>query len=1527
VSSRYQCKEKVQETGQTEDAGGGIIMGGKRNDQGTGQGVVEADFLSENVWRALILTIAVAVLLFSIYCLSHGITIIFMHLYYFPIVLLAYRYRYRGFVLATLLSLAYVGLVYFYDVGQADVITGAWYRCIVFVGIAAVVAYLSERLAAAQLSQKEGLGTIQELQQFQESVITNANVWITVLAPDGTILVWNDAAEAISGYKRGEVLGNNRVWKHMYPEKEYREEVTRDIRRVIGRDTYLENFETEIRCADGTQKTIVWNTRGLQDDRGKVHSYVAIGRDITEQRKAEDALKKSETKYRQLVDVLNEGVWSIDTDSLTTFVNPRMAEMLGYSVDEMLGRSLFSFMDETGKKIAIENVKRRQRGIREQHDFEFLQKDGTRIYASLETAPITDKDGNYTGAIAGVQDISDRKRVEEALITSQALLNTTLDSIPDIIGIQNTDHTIIRYNRAGYEFLHLTPEEVHGRKCYELIGRTIPCDDCATGKALKSKKTEQSERYLPEYGIHLDCRSTPVLDKDGEIVFIVEQLRDITGRKRAEVALHESESFNRGLVENLPDYIIVYGPDGKILYVNPATARVLGYDADTLAGTSVLSYVAEEHRDGVISSMKIRHEGREVPAYETDIVAQDGHRRSVIVKGTPIRYHDSPAFLILLTDITERKRAEAELKSREELYKALIETTGTGYVIIDTDGKVLDANPEYVRLTGHHTPEEIIGRSVVEWTARYEVEKNAEAVKKCARDGYIRNLEIDYVDLNGKIIPVEINATVVETKGTPRILTLCRDITERKQAEEKLKFSNVLLSTQQEVSIDGILVIDESGKIISFNRRFFEIWGIPPDVVASRSDERALQSVIEKLANPEEFLARVKYLYANRDEKSREEIALKDGRVLDRYSAPMSGSDGKYYGRMWTFRDITEQKLVEEVIRESEERYRTLAEASPDQIFIVGRDDTMKYVNPASLKMFRLPYDQVVGTPRKNLFPPDIAEAQGILLKKIFETGESVKTEEKIQFGTQELWIDTSSVPLKDEAGHVTGVLGIARDITERKRAEDALRESEDRFRRAINATEEGLWEWDILTGEEFFSPRWCEIIGYSFDDPELLHTYNSWAERIHPDDSGRVNNALKNHLEKGTNYDVDYRHRHKSGEYRWQNSKGQAIFDESGKPVKMTGCISDITERKRVEVVLRESNEYLHMLIDFANAPIIVWDPEFRITRFNHAFESLTGRVEHEVIEQPLDILFPKESRDNSLILINKTLKGEHWETVEIPILTKEGSVRTVLWNSANILDPDGRIISTIAQGIDITERKRSDEEIQLLNATLEQRVRDRTQELEQATETIRASLEEKIVLLREVHHRVKNNLQILISLLNLQSRTISDPQVIAALKESTQRIRAMSMVHEKLYTGSDLAHIEFINYLSSLAKSQVSFYQLGPGKVTIETTGENIMLDINTAIPLGLVMNELVSNALKHAFPGDRKGTIRMHARETEDRLEITFADDGIGIPEGFDWKTTPSLGLRLVNILIEQLSGTIELKKGKGTTFIISVHRENA
>jgi len=492
----------------------------------------------------------------------------------------------------------------------------------------------------------------------------------------------------------------------------------------------------------------------------------------------------------------------------------------------------------------------------------------------------------------------------------------------------------------------------------------------------------------------------------------------------------------------------------------------------------------------------------------------------------------------------------------------------------------------------------------------------------------------------------------------------------------------------------------------------------------------------------------------------------------------------------------------------------------------------------------------------------------------------------------------------------------------------------------------------------------------------------------------------------------------------------------------------------RRADEALRETNEYLNSLFNYANAPIIVWDPGFVITRFNRAFENLTSRSEQEVIGQSLDILFPKESRDRSLSQIKKTLEGERWETVEIPILIKDGSVRTILWNSANILTPDSTtVLATIAQGQDITERKVAEQEIvfknillstqqetsldgilivdeigkilnynqrfidmwdipgdiissrsderavqyviekvadpeifldrinylynhkaeksheeillkdgrildrysapmsgkagtyygrvwyfrditgrkvaeealQTLTRELESRVLQRTAELEQeivhrkaAEETITASLNEKEILLREIHHRVKNNLQIITSLIRLQNRQITDPGTMHALLDSESRIRSMALVHEKLYRSTDLANIDFTDYIRSLTTSLITAYATDPHRIRLVIDVKDVSLDINRAIPVGLIMNELVANALKHAFPEGWSGEITIKGRRTPAGITLSVQDNGVGLPEGLDWRNTSTLGLHLIITLIQQVHGSIELNSTGGTSF---------
>jgi two-component sensor histidine kinase len=259
-------------------------------------------------------------------------------------------------------------------------------------------------------------------------------------------------------------------------------------------------------------------------------------------------------------------------------------------------------------------------------------------------------------------------------------------------------------------------------------------------------------------------------------------------------------------------------------------------------------------------------------------------------------------------------------------------------------------------------------------------------------------------------------------------------------------------------------------------------------------------------------------------------------------------------------------------------------------------------------------------------------------------------------------------------------------------------------------------------------------------------------------------------------------------------------------------------------------------------------------------------------------------------------------------------------LWVDLSLVplkDESGYVTSVLGIARDVTERKKADDLSKHFNEVLEQQVKSRTEELN-------ASLDEKVILLREVHHRVKNNLQIIISLLNLQMRQTDNTVVKQLMSETQNRVRAMSLVHEKLYRSDSLSHIDFADYTRFLVSQLFSFYGMDTRRVRLDFTMEKIMMDINIAIPIGLLMNELISNALIHAFPDGRGGAISISGGFKDDLVTLVVRDNGIGIPKELDWKSTTSLGMQLVTSLVDQVDGTITLSRENGTMFTITVKR---
>jgi len=409
-----------------------------------------------------------------------------------------------------------------------------------------------------------------------------------------------------------------------------------------------------------------------------------------------------------------------------------------------------------------------------------------------------------------------------------------------------------------------------------------------------------------------------------------------------------------------------------------------------------------------------------------------------------------------------------------------------------------------------------------------------------------------------------------------------------------------------------------------------------------------------------------------------------------------------------------ERKKTEEALRINEQKYRTLFETMTQGIVYQSSDGKITSANLSAGQILGLTLDQMQGRtsidPRWKAIHEDGSDFPGESHPSMvaLKTGKIVHD---IIMGVFNLadetyrWINITAVPqFRNNEKEPYQIYAVFEDITERKQAEEAVRKSEERFQRAINAIEGGIWEWDILSGQEFFAPHWCEIIGYSFDDPELSHTYNSWAERIHPDDSERVISALKSHLEKGTKYDVDYRHRHKSGEYRWQNSKGQAIFDEKGKPTKMVGCISDIIERKKTEDELKLRNTILSTQQEASIDGILVIDENGKIISFNKRFVKMWG-IPIEIVETKSDELTLKAVLDKLVepqqFIERVNYLYEHRREISLEEIQLKGGIIFDRY-SAPMFGADGKYYGRVWYFHDITERKKAEEDKQKMYGQL---------------------------------------------------------------------------------------------------------------------------------------------------------------------------------------------------------------------------------
>lgn len=721
--------------------------------------------------------------------------------------------------------------------------------------------------------------------------------------------------------------------------------------------------------------------------------------------------------------------------------------------------------------------------------------------------------------------------------------------------------------------------------------------------------------------------------------------------------------------------------------------------------------------------------------------------------------------------------------------------------------------------------------------------------------------------------------------------------------------------------------------------------------------------------------------------------------------------------------DMSDRKLTEQELLESKERYKTLVEQQTEMITRWQPDGTFTYVNDVYCNYFNKTRDELIGKRYIPQMPIEDLERFSKFFRSLDKnnlvgqfTHRVIKPDGEIR------WLRWTDTAILDNSGNIIEYQTVGRDITARKRAEVALKESEQQLQLIFDNAPIGMALTDLNKSFIKVNKAYCDIIGYS--KKELLNM--TFEDVTHPDDI-EIENEILDHSVKGTgvNFHLEKRYIHKNGKTVYVDLRLNVLRDALGKPYQQIAQVVDITERIEAEQKLKQTQARLTAVLNnLPNVAIYEYGEET-----NFVSENIM-----DILGYPAEEFMKNESLFSNLMLEDdiKTYdeKVANWKSRGAKgVISNEIRVRNrsneIIWLEDHMFEVNPENAKPYYSGImiDITQQKKtqlkmletetkltailknlpkvviyqsglgkdfiSDNIAEMIGYSpaevletkyffgsvmhpedllvvknaiagwkqsgeegilnMEFRVKKKNggyiwiedhmfkvkvsekesylsgilidiTERKIAEQKISSSLKEKELLLKEIHHRVKNNLQVVSSLLKLQSGYVKDENSLDLLIDSQNRIRSMALVHQKLYQSKDFSEIDFSEYLKQLTEHLLHVFKTRQGEIGITIESTNVNLSIDLAIPCGLILNELISNSLKYAFPPGKKGMITIRFRYLNNGYEILVSDNGIGFPKEINYKETKSLGLQLVNTLVGQIEGTITKEDSDGTTFRI-------
>ncbi len=758
--------------------------------------------------------------------------------------------------------------------------------------------------------------------------------------------------------------------------------------------------------------------------------------------------------------------------------------------------------------------------------------------------------------------------------------------------------------------------------------------------------------------------------------------------------LRRSEEQQRILLGSLPQRIFFKDPDSVFLLVNEAFARELGMRREDVVGKTDFDLYPDE------LARKYRADDRRVmdsrqPETLIERNVAGGLERTVEVVKAPVIDDEGQTVGLfgIFTDITERVEAERALRESEQKFRSLAEQS-PNMIFINKGGRVVYANKKCEELMGYSQGEFLDPDfDFFALVAPQSMDTVREHYARHMRGRDVLPYEYVLRTRDGREMPAIITTRLITYEGEPAILGGVTDITERIQAEQALRtseerFRSVLSSLHRSL----ITVLDREG-------RHTEVWGDPElrerygieprDMVG-----RSLSDLLPPGLAEERMADTQRVFETGEPQRAEYPVRFPAGEFWHSVSlSPMRDASGEIYAVVAFIRDVTEQKQAEEALRETEDRQRLILENATDLIALHSLNDFLfVYVNPATVRTLGYSEEELIGRDPADFVHPDDMNRALAAFEKGLSLGEgSAEVRYRRKDGTY-IWLEQTGRVLPSETGRQMA-LTISRNVTERKEAEAARREAEERYRQISESATDliALHTLDDLS-YLYANPATLRTLGYA--EEELIGT--SGIDLIHPEDKKRMLEAYRKGLQAGT-ASAEFRYRKADGSYLWLDATGKIVPGEGGQPVALIFS-RDITGRKETEDALQESEERFRSLFEATTEFIQILDAEGRIVAANPAARDRLGYADKDLIGQRLTDFFTPQSR---------VVFEQHFPTLldrgsyrqEAEIACHDGSVITVDCSAAAIRDDDGNVTSIVALLRDITDRVRVREELRLLS------------------------------------------------------------------------------------------------------------------------------------------------------------------------------------------------------------------------------------